>query len=131
MSFSVSDTVSNAQADLEKLVSDLRGLLGRPELKLGGHLLAIAASPAGAHLPLPLAAPLDATLLQPGATLDFTLGMDLAGTERIGFVPLADDNITIPVIASRRRGENPNAIMRLTNTILAELVDNRLSGRYP
>lgn len=73
-------------------VSDLRGLLGRPELKLGGHVLAIAASPAGAHLPLPLAAPLDASLLQPGATLDFTLGMDLAGTERIGFVPLADDN---------------------------------------
>ncbi|MGM9425467.1 cell envelope integrity protein CreD [Hydrogenophaga sp. MI9] len=73
-------------------VSDLRGLLGRPELKLGGHALAIAASPAGANLPLPLAAPLDAALLQPGATLDFTLGMDLAGTERIGFVPLADDN---------------------------------------
>lgn len=25
----------------------------------------------------------------------------------------------------------PNAIMRLTNTILEELVENRLSGRYP
>ena len=46
-------------------------------------------------------------------------------------MPLADDNITTPVIASRRKGENPNAIMRLTNTILAELLDNRISGRYP
>jgi inner membrane protein len=73
-------------------VSDLRGLLGRPELTLGGKPLAIAASPAAEQLPLPLAAPVDAALLQPGATLDFTLGMDLAGTGRIGFVPLADDN---------------------------------------
>ena len=73
-------------------VSDLRGLLGRPELTLGGKPLAIAASPAVEHLPLPLAAPVDASWLQPGATLDFTLGMDLAGTGRIGFVPLADDN---------------------------------------
>lgn len=32
MSFSVSDTVSNAQADLEKLVSDLRGLLSSKDL---------------------------------------------------------------------------------------------------
>lgn len=32
MSFSVSDTVSNAQADLEKLVSDLRGLLSSRDL---------------------------------------------------------------------------------------------------
>lgn len=32
MSFSVSDTVSTAQADLEKLVSDLRGLLSSKEL---------------------------------------------------------------------------------------------------
>jgi len=28
-------------------------------------------------------------------------------------------------------GENPNAVMRLANTILAELVENRLTGRYP
>jgi len=73
-------------------VSDLRGLQGRPELTLVGKPLAIAASPAAEHLPLPLAAPVDASWLQPGATLDFTLGMDLAGTGRIGFAPLADDN---------------------------------------
>ena len=49
----------------------------------------------------------------------------------VQYVRLADDNITTPVIISRRRGENPNAIMRLTSTILAELVENRLDGRYP
>lgn len=51
--------------------------------------------------------------------------------EGIDYMPLADDNITTPVIASRRRGENPNAVMRLANTILDELVENRLTGRYP
>ncbi|GAA3714846.1 LysR family transcriptional regulator [Oceanisphaera sediminis] len=51
--------------------------------------------------------------------------------EGVEFVTVADENITTPVIASRRRGENPNAVMRLVNTILAELVENRLSGRYP
>jgi len=51
--------------------------------------------------------------------------------EGVDYMPLEDDNITTPVIASRRRGENPNAVMRLTNTILAELVQNRLTGRYP
>ncbi|MBR9857903.1 MAG: LysR family transcriptional regulator [Gammaproteobacteria bacterium] len=51
--------------------------------------------------------------------------------EGVDFMPVADEHITTPVIASRRRGENPNAVMRLVNTILAELVANRLSGRYP
>ncbi|MCK7549517.1 LysR family transcriptional regulator [Marinobacter koreensis] len=51
--------------------------------------------------------------------------------EGVEYLPLEDDNITTPVIASRRRGENPNAVMRLTNTILTELVQNRLTGRYP
>lgn len=32
MAFSVSDTVNNAQADLEKLVGDLRGLLASKDL---------------------------------------------------------------------------------------------------
>ena len=73
-------------------VSDLRGLLGRPQVTLAGQNLAVAASPAAEQLPLPLAAPVSAALLQPGAALDFTLGMDLAGTGRIAFVPLADDN---------------------------------------
>lgn len=51
--------------------------------------------------------------------------------DNVEYMPLADDNITVPVLASRRAGENPNAIMRLTNTILAELVDNRKRGLYP
>lgn len=51
--------------------------------------------------------------------------------EGVEYMPLADDNITAPVLISRRTGENPNAIMRLTNTILAELVENRIAGRYP
>ena len=51
--------------------------------------------------------------------------------EGVEYMRLDDDNITTPVLISRRAGENPNAIMRLTNTILAELVENRLSGRYP
>lgn len=51
--------------------------------------------------------------------------------EGVDYMPLQDDNITTPVITSRRRGENPNAVMRLTNTILAEQLENRLTGRYP
>lgn len=51
--------------------------------------------------------------------------------EGVEYVPLDDPNITVPVLASRRRGENPNAIMRLVNTILTEVVENRLTGRYP
>ena len=51
--------------------------------------------------------------------------------EGVVYMRLDDDHITAPVLASRRAGENPNAIMRLTNTILAELVENRLTGRYP
>ncbi|GGO79867.1 transcriptional regulator CatR [Marinobacterium nitratireducens] len=51
--------------------------------------------------------------------------------EGVEFVSLGEPGITIPVIASRRRGENPNAVMRLVNSILHELVENRLSGRYP
>jgi len=51
--------------------------------------------------------------------------------EGVDYMPLEDDNITTPVIASRRKGENPNGVMRLANTILDELVKNRLTGRYP
>lgn len=50
--------------------------------------------------------------------------------EEIAFVPLDDDSITSPVLCCRRK-EPPNAIMRLTNKILEELVENRLTGRYP
>lgn len=73
-------------------VSDLRGLMGRPDLRLQGQALTVDAAPAQGKLPLPLAAPLDASLLKPDAALDFTLGLDLAGTGRIGYLPLADDN---------------------------------------
>lgn len=51
--------------------------------------------------------------------------------EGVDYVPISDDNIRTPVITSRRCEDNPNAVMRLVNTILAELVDNRLSGHYP
>ncbi|HKJ95671.1 MAG TPA: LysR family transcriptional regulator [Gammaproteobacteria bacterium] len=50
--------------------------------------------------------------------------------EDIAFVPLDNETITSPVLCCRRR-EPPNAIMRLTNHILAEMVENRLTGRYP
>jgi inner membrane protein len=73
-------------------VSDLRGLQGQPELQLGAQKLTVSAAPGGAQLPLPLAAGVPADLLQPGATLDFTLGMDLAGTGLIAYVPLAGEN---------------------------------------
>ncbi|WP_111498034.1 LysR family transcriptional regulator [Marinobacter bohaiensis] len=50
--------------------------------------------------------------------------------EDIAFVHLDDDNITSPVLCCRRR-EPPNAVMRLSNVILEELVENRRTGRYP
>ncbi|MGI9897717.1 LysR family transcriptional regulator [Vibrio natriegens] len=50
--------------------------------------------------------------------------------EGIEYVRLEDTSIKTQVIASRRRGENINAIMRLVNTILEELVENRRTGRY-
>ena len=71
-------------------VSDARGLLAAPQLRLAGSPLPVGQAPAGA--PLPLAARLDPARLQPGATLDFDLQLDLAGTGRIGWVPLADEN---------------------------------------
>jgi len=73
-------------------VSDLRGLLGVPRLQLDGQPLAVTPAPAAQRLPLPLAAPLDAARLKPGAALAFRLQVDLAGTGRIGWVPLADQN---------------------------------------
>jgi inner membrane protein len=73
-------------------VTDLRGLQNPPQLQMAGKPLLVGASPAEQKLPLPLAAPLDAGLLQVGAELDFTLDLDLAGTGKIAWVPLADDN---------------------------------------
>jgi inner membrane protein len=71
-------------------VSDTRGLLGAPQLQLAGQRLAVTRAPAGA--PLALAAALDPALLRPGAVLALDLQFELAGTGRIGWVPLADDN---------------------------------------
>lgn len=48
----------------------------------------------------------------------------------IAYVPLAEDNITSPILCCRRK-EPPSAIMRQANEILRELVENRLTGRYP
>ena len=73
-------------------VSDPRGLLSAPKLRLGGGALAVAQAPMGTQTPLPLAAQPDAALLKPGAELAFSLVFDLAGTGRIGWVPLADEN---------------------------------------
>ncbi len=69
--------------------SDARGLLSAPRLKLAGQALVMQRAPAEA--PLPLAAALDAAGLQPGAVLEVELELQLAGTGRIGWVPLADD----------------------------------------
>ncbi|MBO1520496.1 LysR family transcriptional regulator [Oceanisphaera sp. DM8] len=51
--------------------------------------------------------------------------------EGVEYVSVADDNIRTPVIISRRTNDNPNAVMRLVNTILTEMVNNRLRGHYP
>lgn len=71
-------------------VSDARGLLAAPQLRLAGSALAVGQAPG--RSPLPLAAQVDLAQLKPGAVLDFELTFDLAGTGRIGWVPLADEN---------------------------------------
>lgn len=71
-------------------VSDARGLLSAPQLQVAGQPLVVTRAPAGA--PLALAATLDPALLRPGAVLALDLQFELAGTGRIGWVPLADDN---------------------------------------
>jgi len=71
-------------------VSDARGLLAAPMLRLAGSALPVGQAPGSS--PLPLAAKVDLAQLKPGAVLDFDLKFDLAGTGRIGWVPLADEN---------------------------------------
>ena len=73
-------------------VSDLRGLLSAPQLTVAGRTATMGPAPAAQKLPLPLAALVDVELLQPGAAFDITLSVELAGTGRIGWVPLADEN---------------------------------------
>lgn len=84
--------VSLGQPRLLMGVSDLRGLLNAPQLKVDGRPVAVAPGPAAQRLPLPLAASLDAAQLRPGTVLPFELQLELAGTGRIGWVPLADEN---------------------------------------
>lgn len=84
--------ISLGQPRLLMGVSDLRGLLNAPQLKVDGRPLAVAPGPAAQRLPLPLAASIDAAQLRPGAVLPFELQLELAGTGRIGWVPLADEN---------------------------------------
>ena len=71
-------------------VSDARGLLAAPALRLAGSALPVGQAPGSS--PLPLAAKVDVAQLKPGAVLDLDLKFDLAGTGRIGWVPLADEN---------------------------------------
>ena len=71
-------------------VSDARGLLAAPQLRVAGQLLQTQQAPGSS--PLPLAARLDLAQLKPGAELDVDVSFDLAGTGRIGWVPLADEN---------------------------------------
>ena len=71
-------------------VSDARGLLAAPMLRLGGSALQVGQAPGSS--PLPLAAQVDLAQLKPGAVLDFDLTFELDGTGRIGWVPLADEN---------------------------------------
>ncbi len=73
-------------------VSDLRGLLSAPQLTVDGHALAVGPVASAQHMPLPLGAPIDPARLRHGQALPFTLQLDLAGTGRIGWVPLADEN---------------------------------------
>jgi inner membrane protein len=73
-------------------VSDLRGLLSAPQLTVAGQAVAMAPSPVTQKLPLPLAAKVDLELLKPGAVIDIALNVELAGTGRVGWVPLADEN---------------------------------------
>lgn len=71
-------------------VSDTRGLLAAPQMRLAGRTLAVQQAPASS--PLPLAARVDPALLKAGAVLDVAVDFELAGTGSIGWVPLADDS---------------------------------------
>ncbi|WP_171020215.1 cell envelope integrity protein CreD [Hydrogenophaga sp. 2FB] len=84
--------ITLGQPSLLMGVSDLRGLLNAPQLKVDGRAIAVAPARAAQRLPLPLVAPLNLAQLRAGAVLSFSLQLDLAGTGRIGWVPLADEN---------------------------------------
>jgi DNA-binding transcriptional LysR family regulator len=48
----------------------------------------------------------------------------------VTYLRLAEENITSPILCCRRK-EPPSEIMLQANEILRELVENRLTGRYP
>jgi inner membrane protein len=73
-------------------VADLRGLLSAPQLKVSGHALAVGPTLTNQRMPLPLGTTIDVAALKPGEALPFELQLELAGTGRIGWVPLADEN---------------------------------------
>ncbi len=73
-------------------VSDLRGLLSAPRLKLAGRALVVKPVTQAEGAPLPLEAPIDPGWLRPGEALSFELQLELAGTGRLGWVPLAEEN---------------------------------------
>ncbi|MBK8337706.1 MAG: cell envelope integrity protein CreD [Sterolibacteriaceae bacterium] len=72
-------------------VSDPRGLAGAPHMEVDGKAAAfaqgtrLAGQPTGIHAPLAIVAGGKAQ------TLPYTIKLDLTGTERIGFVPIAGD----------------------------------------
>ncbi|GAA6143453.1 cell envelope integrity protein CreD [Hydrogenophaga sp. 5NK40-0174] len=73
-------------------VSDVRGLLGKPELNFSGRTFEIDQITQNPHPLMPLGVDLKGMSLRAGEPLDFVLDLDLAGTDRLGWVPLADDN---------------------------------------
>lgn len=71
-------------------ISDPRGLLAAPQLRLAGRTLEVGQAETGS--PLSLSAAVDMAQLKPGAMLDYDLKFELAGTGNLGWVPLADEN---------------------------------------
>lgn len=73
-------------------VSDLRGLQSVPQMNLGGQALVVSPAMSPQRAPLPLGAPVNLQVLRSGEAVPFTLRLELAGTGRLGWVPLADEN---------------------------------------
>ncbi len=73
-------------------VSDVRGLLGKPELSIGDKTFLVDQTTQNPNPLMPLGTDLKGVELKSGVPLDFVLDLDLAGTDRLGWVPLADDN---------------------------------------
>ena len=72
-------------------VTDLRGLRRAPTLTVGDRELTLAPSRVGAKAPLPLAAALPIESAVVGTALDYALDLELAGTARLAWMPLAGE----------------------------------------